>query len=474
MRDHADLPIAVDRESELPLNVQVRDQLHEALLRGAVRAGERLPSSRVLARKLGVSRIVVTEAYQQLTAEGWLRGEHGSGTFVADASDLPNHPPVKSGPGAVTGASAMPVHPPEPPQEGVVDLRSGKPWVFGYDEAAWRRAWRAVGTLSLADDSTPFGLMHLRMLLVDHLRRSRAVPARVENIMITRGTGHGLDVLAATLVRSGDRVGIEEPGYRVARNIMASRGATITPIPVDDHGVLISELPDDLTVLYTTPAHQFPLGGRLPSDRRLQLIEWAARTGTVIVEDDYDAEFRYDVAPLNTLYGHAPEHVVLVGTLSKSLSPDVGLGWLIAPSELLQAVSRRREELGDRTAGPVQHAVATLLESGDLDRHLHRMRLEYARRRAVIVDLLGDRVSGDAAGLHVMLKLPADIAPLIVAEAQARGVLVETTERHHHGEPRVHGLVLGYGSASAAEVRRGCAILAEVLRGTRALNSWRE
>jgi GntR family transcriptional regulator / MocR family aminotransferase len=283
--------------------------------------------------------------------------------------------------------------------------------------------------------------------------------------MVTRGTGNGLDLIAATLLRPGDRAGVEEPGYRVARNVFAARGAEIVPCPVDDQGVVVEALPDDLRVLYTTPAHQFPVGGRLPIPRRERLLAWARRTGAIIVEDDYDAEFRYDVAPLPALYGLDPGRVVLLGTLSKSLSPDVGLGWLVASESLLDAIARRRGDLADRTPGPVQKAVATLLERGDLDRHLRRMRLEYARRRAAIVEALGPLVHGDTAGLHVLIEMAAEVVHGFVERAEERGVLLDTTARHHHGPVRVHGLVLGYGSASLADVRRGCAVIRELLRG---------
>lgn len=477
MRVNIDLPLVVNRESAVPLAVQVVDQLRAAMRGGTLKSGERLPSSRGLASVLGVSRTVVTEAYQQLYAEGWLDGRHGSGTYVADVATDPHSfttPGGSEGRGCVPYAVARSRTGAEPfrgdgqasPSDragGMVDLRPGRPWVLNYDIAAWRRAWRSAGELDLGDYPDPYGLSGLRELLADHLRKARAVPVGARNVMVTRGTGNGLDLIAATLVRSGERVGVEEPGYRVARNIFAGRGAEIVPCPVDERGVIVEGLPDDLRVLYTTPAHQYPLGGRLPMPRRERLLRWARRTGAIVVEDDYDAEFRYDVAPLPALYGLDPDHVVLLGTLSKSLSPDVGVGWLVAPEELLDAIAACRETLADRTSGPVQKAVATLLEHGDLDRHLRRMRLEYARRRAVIVEFLGPFVRGDTAGLHVLIELAAADVPDVVERARERGVLLDTMERHHHGPLRVHGLVLGYGSASLAGVRRGCAVIAELI-----------
>ncbi|GAA3156513.1 PLP-dependent aminotransferase family protein [Planomonospora alba] len=510
-----ELPLAVDRAAPASLTVQLGDRLREAIRGGALAPGERLPSTRALARQLAVSRTVVTDAYQQLYAEGWIEGRHGSGTYVADLG--PSRPgPGNAGPGA--GPSAVPAGgrapaggaagrtegaarirdagpgaaPPGhglrtaapdgafqadrrdgrghgghagsgPDGAAVIDLRPGRPWVRDYDEAAWRRAWRAAADLPPGDGVDPCGLPRLREALARHLRRARTVPAGPENIMITRGTGSGLDLVAATVLRPGDRAGVEEPGWRRARSILAARGAEIVPCPVDSDGVVVEELPEDLRLLYTTPAHQYPLGGRLPIARRERLLAWARRSGAVVVEDDYDAEFRYDVAPLPALYGLDPARVVLLGTLSKSLSPDVGVGWLVAAPELLEAVARTRAELADRTSGPAQQAVAVLLERGDLDRHLRRMRREYARRRAALVAALGPRVTGDTAGLHVTIELPGhEVGPLVEA-ARARGVLLDTVEHHHHGPPGRHGLVVGYGSASLAQVRRGAAILARLL-----------
>lgn len=454
-----ELPVAVDRSSPTPLVVQVGDQLRAAMRDGALRAGERLPSSRGLAGLLGVSRTVVTEAYQQLYAEGWLDGRHGSGTYVADVHAVDAARPAEPGP-SPDADFYPPLHAPD---AGLIDLRPGRPWVMAYDTAAWRRAWRAAGDLPMSAWPDLYGDPMLREALADHLRRARAVPAGPGNVLITRGTGNGLDLLAATLLRPGDRVGVEEPGYRAARRVFASRGAEIVPCPVDADGLIVDDLPAGLRMVYTTPAHQFPTGGRLPIPRRERLLAWARATGALVVEDDYDAEFRYDVAPLPALYGLGPEQVVLLGTLSKSLSPDVGVGWLVAGRPLLDQIARTRKELADRTSGPVQRAVAVLLDRGDLDRHLRRMRLEYARRREAVVAALGPWTKGDTAGLHVLAELPEHVVPEVVAGARERGVLVDTTVRHHHGPPRVHGLVVGYGSAALHDVRHGCGIVRSLL-----------
>ncbi|MEU8359342.1 PLP-dependent aminotransferase family protein [Nonomuraea sp. NPDC048882] len=461
MRNHVDLPISLSREADEPLTAQLAGRLRHAMLDGTLAAGERLPSTRGLAAQLAVSRTVVTEAYQQLYAEGWLDGRHGSGTFVADI-EQPARPPAP----AERGVSAPA---PPPPPADVIDLTAGRPWVRDYDRAAWKRAWRRAADLPPSADPDPYGLPRLRELLAEHLRRARGMAVGPENIMVTRGTGNGLDLCALALLRPGAKAGVEDPGYHVARTVFGVRGAEVVPCPVDADGVIVDTLPSDLRVLYTTPAHQYPLGGRLPIPRRERLLAWARSTGATIVEDDYDAEFRYDVAPLPALYGLDPERVVLLGTLSKILASDVGVGWLVGEAGLVGRLAELRRAMGDRTSGPVQQAVATLLERGDIDRHLRRMRLEYARRRAAVVELLGPvcRLRGDTAGLHVLAELPAPLVPVVVARAGEQGVLLDSTERHHHAGTRLHGLVIGYGSASLPEVRRGCKILAALIRAGR-------
>ncbi|GAB3706189.1 MocR-like pyridoxine biosynthesis transcription factor PdxR [Nocardiopsis oceani] len=464
----AEPPVRLDRSDPTPLTTQLSDALRGAMASGTLRAGERLPASRALATQLGVSRTVVTDAYQQLYAEGWLDGRHGSGTFVAEHEPLPDRSAGQPGPLSTRDPAPVRDRPSREDlrRDGVVNLLPGAPWVHDHDRAALRRAWRHAAEHPPSDDPDPRGLPRLRALLAEHLRRTRGVRVGPENVLVTRGTGNGLDLVGALLGadhRGGHRAGVEDPGYGKARTILAARGAGIVPCPVDHDGILLEGLPDDLSVVYTTPAHQYPLGGRLPLPRRERLLAWARRTGTLVVEDDYDAEFRYDVAPLPALYGLDPERVVLLGTLSKTLDPDLGIGWIVAEPALLSRLARVRADLSDRTSGPVQTATALLLERGDLDRHLRRMRLEYARRRALLVEYLGHRLTGDTAGLHVLLPLPEAAVAAVIADAAEEGVRVEDTSRTSYGAPRVHGLVIGYGSAGRRELRRACEVLARAV-----------
>jgi GntR family transcriptional regulator/MocR family aminotransferase len=337
--------------------------------------------------------------------------------------------------------------------------------VGSLDNAAWRRAWRLAAAVPSAAQPDPCGLPGLRSALAEHMRRGRGVTCPPDRIMVTRGATNGLDLLAATVLAPGDRVGVEEPGYHRARSVLSARAAEVVSCPVDEHGLIVEGLRDDLRLVHTTPSHQFPLGGVLPVPRRQALLAWARRTGALVAEDDYDGEFRYDVAPLPALYGLDPEVVVYLGTTAKTLSPDVGVGWLAARPELVEAIARRREELNDRTPVVPQEAVRILLERGDLDRHIRRMRGEYARRRALVVEALdGLPLHGDTAGLHVVVQLPAERVGRVVREAAARGVLLDSLERHHAGPARTHGLVIGYGTARPADLRSGCSLVRELSR----------
>ncbi|RAY11946.1 PLP-dependent aminotransferase family protein [Actinomadura craniellae] len=433
------------------MTVQVAAQLRAAMREGRLTAGERLPSSRRLAAALGVSRTVVTEAYEQLYAEGWLVGRHGSGTYVADVLAVP--------------AGDPPAPPPAEPAGEMIDLRPGEPWTGDLDTPAWRRAWRAAAVLAPAAEPDPHGLPGLRAALTERMRRGRGVTCPVERVMVTRGAGNGLDLLAATVLRPGDRVGVEDPGYPRARTVLAARGLRVVPCPVDEQGLVVDGLPDDLRLIYTTPSHQYPLGGVLPVPRRQSLLAWARRTGALVAEDDYDGEFRYGGAPLPALYGLDPEVVVYLGTSAKILTPAMGVGWLVARPDLVAAIAARRPELGDRTAVVPQEALRVLLDRGDLDRYLRRMRAEYARRRAVVVGALaGLRVRGDTAGLHLVVELPAPVADRVVRAAGARGVRLDTLSRHHAGSADpVHGLVIGYGAARRSELRAACALVRELV-----------
>jgi GntR family transcriptional regulator / MocR family aminotransferase len=466
-RTAVELPLTADRADVLPLAGQIAGQLRDAVAGGVLGAGDRLPSSRALAATLGVSRTVVTSAYAQLYAEGWLAGRHGSGTFVADGAGGPA--PAAPGTGLAAAAEAAPPGTPAPQATPPpIEMRPGMAWAAGIDPTAWRRAWRQAGSAQPAGVPEPLGLLALRAAIAGYLRRTRGVRCFPDQVLITRGVAGSLRLLAAALLRPGDQVGVEEPGYPTARAVFAAHAAEVVPCRADSRGLVVDELPAGLRLVHTTPAHQYPLGGRLPVPRRQALIAWARATGALIVEDDYDSEFRYDVEPLPALFGLDPGAVVYLGTTSKTLTSALGVGWLVASPDLVASIAKAASELGDRTCEVAQQALLNLIRGGDLERHIRRMRREYARRRAAIVAGLGGlpgvRLLGDTAGLHVTLMLPsAAAADQLAAEALRRGVAVLTLERYFSGPTAAHGLVLGYGGATVPQVTRGCELLHEIL-----------
>lgn len=470
-RGGVDLPLVADRGGPAPLTVQLVGQLRTAMTDGRLAAGERLPSTRALATTLAVSRTVVTGAYAQLFAEGWIEGRPGSGTYVANGASLADRggetagqaarrragharqPEEMAGPGPL-GQPGSPGHP-------AIELRPGLPWVAGIDPGAWRRAWRSAGS-EVPAAPEPQGSAALRLALTGYLRRSRAVRCTPGQIMITRGVAGSLGLIAAALLWPGDRVGVEEPGYPAARAVFAAHGAQLVPCPVDADGLVVDALPAGLRLIYTTPAHQYPLGGRLPVPRRQALIAWARATGALIVEDDYDGEFRYDVGPLPALFGLDPSVVVYLGTTTKILTPALRAGWLVARPELVAVLAETAAGLGEWAGGPAQRAVLTLIGTGDLERHIRRMRHEYARRRAAMTGVLGaaaGQLLGEEAGMHMVLRTARDPEE-IAAAAWRRGVAVATLTRYFAGPVTVNGLVLGYGAASSGEITRACRVLA--------------
>ena len=262
---------------------------------------------------------------------------------------------------------------------------------------------------------------------------------------------------------------MEEPGYPVARAVLAARGLHVMPCPADADGLIVDRLPAGLKLIYATPAHQYPLGGRLPVPRRRALIAWARASNALIAEDDYDGEFRYDVAPLPALFGLDPDVVIYLGSATKTLTPALRVGWLAARPALITRLASAAGQLGEWAGEPAQHAALTMITTGDMERHIRRMRHEYARRRAAVTAAFADgqagRLLGDQAGLHVVLHTRQD-ADTIAATARQHGVATGTLTRFHAAPDASNGLVIGYGGAPLTQVARGCHILRKILAGT--------
>jgi GntR family transcriptional regulator/MocR family aminotransferase len=452
------LPVTVDRASAEPLAVQLADALRAAAADGRLRLGDRLPSTRALAERLGVSRTVTAAAYEQLHAEGWIAGRHGSGTYVTTTP-----------PGAL---KSKPRKAPVSPQPlDVVDLAPGAPWAEGLDRAAWRRAWRA------AADALPLfrpqrgGLPEYRAVVAEHLLRHRGLAVRGglsdEQVLATGGTTAALVELAAAVFKPGDAVAVEEPGYQRAVWALRSAGVKVVQAPVDEEGLLVEGVPAGVRGVYCSPAHQYPMGGRMSAARRVALVERARAEGWLVVEDDYDGELRFDVAPLPLLAALAPDVVVHLGTTSKILTPTLGAGWMVAPERVAVDVLAHRDRTGTGPSAAGQRVLVELARHGDLGRHLRKLRRELSERRALVASTLasaGVAVLGDDAGAHVVVPLEdASAERELLAAAEARGFRLDGLARHHAGRPKVFGVAIGYGACSRAELDRALPVLVELL-----------
>ncbi|AYF78674.1 PLP-dependent aminotransferase family protein [Nocardia yunnanensis] len=444
----------VDRESGTPLAVQVASGLRAAAVGGVLRGGDRLPSSRELAARLGVSRTVVIAAYDQLHAEGWLDGRHGSGTYLTAAP----------APGGAPGEGAERVD----PLAGLLDLAAGAPSIETLDAGAWRRAWRGASDRMPLVRKDRRGEPEYLEAVAEHLLRHRGLGAGSGSaVLATAGTSAAAGELAAALLRPGEVVALEDPGYQRAAGAFRAAGARVVAVPVDAEGLRVDLLPEDARLVYCTPAHQFPLGARMPAARRVALVEFARRVGALVIEDDYDGELRYDTAPLPLLATLAPDVVVHLGTTSKILTPTLGVGWLVADPAVAAAVLAYRELTGTAPAPAGQQVVAELARHGDLARHLRRLRREMPPRRALVVDELRGRgleVRGDDAGSHVFVPLAsAEQEDRAVAAARAEGVHLDALARHHVGPRHTFGLALGYAALPRAELPRAVRLAGDAL-----------
>ncbi|MFE7858374.1 PLP-dependent aminotransferase family protein [Streptomyces sp. NPDC057403] len=458
-----ELLLTLDRESGQRLSAQLEGQVRDAIRSGRLRAGERLPSSRELARALGLSRGLVQDCYAQLQAEGYLVTRVGSATRVAACAQVPEAPV------------------PSPPDTGprmIADFRHGVPDLTSFPVSDWlwaaREAARRMPTADL-DYGDPQGSRALREVVAGYLGRVRGAAADPARTVVCSGYAQGLSLALRALARAGVRVvAYEDPGGPATAAAAAeAAGLTAVPVPVDEEGVRVEEL--DATgarAVIVTPAHQWPTGVVLAPARRHALIAWAARRNAYVVEDDYDAEFRYDREPVGALQGLAADRVISIGTVSKSLAPALRLGWLLCPPALLEAVADHKR-VADRGSPTLdQLALARLIESGRYDRHLRRMRTVYAARRATLVSALAQhapqvRLSGLAAGFHAVAHLPDGAEEeTVVTRARDRGVgLYGMSACRTSGTAVPPQLVLGFGHVTDRAITEGVAAVADLLDG---------
>jgi len=446
-------PLTLDRRKQAPLHRQVYDELRRGILSGRFTPGDRLPSTRELATSLRVARATVATAYDQLVAEGYLDGQRGAGTFVCrELPEQPLQPPrpqeartTESGVRLSAFVTRLGPRAPLPPTPaGSISLSSTNPDSALFPFPVWNRLVRqhlrrmSPGLHRYAPDGAGHGA--LREAVASYLGRSRAVQCRAEQVVVVNGSQQALDLCARVLIDPGDHVMVEEPGYPDARQLFTAAGARVRPVAVDADGLLVSAIPSSVRLAHVTPSHQYPSGVSMSLARRLELLAWARARRAVVIENDYDSEFRYGGAPLPSLQGLGDaSRVVYVGTFSLAMFPGLRIGYLVLPPSLVEPFLRAKWSADRHTAQLEQAALADFIREGHLERHIRRMRRVYKRRREALLGALarhfGGRatVVGDAAGLHVVVRFDG---PDMAARAARCGVgLVSTRSCYAEAAP---------------------------------------
>ncbi|HET9162348.1 MAG TPA: PLP-dependent aminotransferase family protein [Solirubrobacterales bacterium] len=451
--------VELERDAELPLHEQIERSIREGIQAGRLAVGTRLPSSRALAAELGVSRGVVTEAYGQLAAEGYLLSRQGAPVRVArTVRAAGSRPPARS----LLPGFAYHFHP-------------GLPDLAGFPRDRWLRSLRAAwqrAPLNAVGYPDPRGVPVLREALAEYLGRVRGAAAEPEQTLICTGFAQAFSLLCRWLAGQGvERVALEDPGWHPHRLIVEQAGLDVAPVAVDAEGIQVEALErTGASAVVVTPAHQFPTGAVLSRERRAALVEWAEEGERLIVEDDFDAEYRYDGSGLGAVQGLAPERVAYIGSASKRLTPGMRLGWALLPSWIAWPLigAKAVEDSGSEAIG--QLALHDFIVRGELDRHIRRMRARYGQRREALLAALAShlpsaRPSAGAAGLFELVELPegTDEAALVAAAAGC-GVGVESLALHRYASAGPPGLVLGFACLSEAAIEHGVRLLGELAR----------
>ncbi len=453
-----ELLLKIKRGAGFPLRAQLEGELRDAIRNGRLRVGAELPSTRALAADLGVSRGIVVEAYEQLLAEGYLVARQGSATAVAacrrDVARAADVEPVVAAPR--------------------FDFRPGMPDVSQFPRRAWLASVRRVlGTATHASLGYPDhrGPAPVRRALAAYLNRARGTVVQPDRIVMCTGFSQGFRLVCQALRARGVRsIATEDPSNDAPIVALQAMDLHAVPIPVDRHGIFVDRLEaSDARAVLITPAHQFPTGSVLAPERRAALVDWAVRRRALVIEDDYDAEYRYDREPIGAVQGIAPDHVAYVGTASKTLAPALRLGWLALPSDLVEDVARLKYQADHGSPVLEQLALADFIERGELDRHLRKTRLRYRKRRDILVAALRAslprlEISGIAAGLHLVLSLgPRADEKAIVAAAASMSVAVRGLSSYRARSRLPPALVLGYGAIADRAIAEGIKRLASVL-----------
>jgi len=471
-----------------PLFRQVYARLRHAILSGALRSGEKLPSTRDLAEQLAISRTVVLLAYDQLLAEGFVVGRKGSGTYVSSAvsasvsSDSRDSAALRLSRFGLAAAAAWSRvnYPPRPERPLPYDFAYGISEVENFPFAMWRRILMRCARsapISELDYGPPGGNAALRDAICAHLRRSRAVVCDASQIIVVNGSQQALDLIGRALIEPGDRVALEDPSYQGTREVFRAAGARVIPVPVDRLGLDPLKLPTDARLTVVTPSHQFPTGVILPLARRLALLQWAKRRNAIVIEDDYDGEFRYDGQSLDSLQSLDHEgRVIYIGTFSRTVFSTLRIGYLVSPKRLVRAFLAAKWLCDRQTATLEQETLAEFVSSGLYERYLRCVRRRNAARREALLGAvhayLGERVevTGDEGGGHVVLWPRDPISEAsIIKRAAAQGVRVYGISGYCLRKSARSGIILRYSRMNEREIREGVRRLSEAVssRATR-------
>jgi len=468
-----DVLIPLNRSSGEALRTQLERGLRDAIRSGRLRADERLPSTRELARGLGVSRGMVVDCFDQLQAEGYLVARGGSATRVSPSAQGPPHKALQSSEAPISfpASQRMP--------RLIANFLPAVPDLASFPRTDWARATAEVcrdAPTTAFDYGDSRGSQRLREVLASYLSRVRGAAADPERVVVCTGFAQGLNLALASLAALGvDRVAFEDPGYDETGRIAAGlAGVQLVPVPVDEDGVRVDALAAArVQAVVVSPAHQWPTGVVLSPLRRQALTNWAMHTDGWIIEDDYDAEFRYDRDPIGMVQGLTSERAINIGTVSKSLAPTLRLGWLLCPPGLVEAIADLKIRADRGSPGLDQLVLARLIESGRFDRHLRRMRKIYAGKRDALVEALDEhapdvRLSGLAAGFHAVAQLaPGASEAAVVETAQALGVgLYGMSANRSTRSPHPPHLVLGFGNLSQRAIIEGITQVAPLLQAT--------
>lgn len=460
--------IKIDRNIQVTLAKQIFEQIRNKILRNELKSGEKLPSSRSLARELNVSRNTIIEVYDQLSAEGYLVSRGGSGSYIADNTHLPGYKIIQEyNNGTVTEKKT---------KNGIIDFNSGIPDLKKFPRGSWSRFLR-LSILDMPEDFFNYGeipgISDLRVTLSTFLLKTKGIMCHPDQIIILTGSSEGFLILGRLLKSMYNRVVIEDPVYGGIQNIFKNFDIKFYPVPVDDRGMETSLIPDDIKDCFiaVTPSHQFPTGSVLPIQRRVRLIELAKKLNTYIIENDYDSEFRYRGSPISSLHLLSPDTVIHVGTFSESLYPSLRLAYMVLPEVLVEDCCRIKESYGLSTSSVCQLALSNYIKEGYLQRHVSKMKKLYNQKRKTLVGRLEEefksqvKISGDSTGLFIVAEFYNIIfTDDIIKKLLDNKVRVYRVEDHSIVKGKYPGsLILGYGNLGIEEIVKGIEIIKRTL-----------